>query len=109
MEQVKKNWLGWFVSSLIAFLTVILTTGLGNASRDNFELKAKIDSKLDKSEFTKHCDKNDADFNAIQDNQNLQLQKISETLQEMLKETSLRNEQQAKMSTDIEWIKRKIQ
>lgn len=102
METIKKNWLTWLISALIAFLTVILTASLANNSRDKYDLKIKVDSKLDKIEFNKHCEDNTIKFQKIEDSQTLYLQKSNELLNKLV-------EQNAKMSTDIEWIKRKIQ
>lgn len=102
METIKKNWLGWLISALIAFLTVILTASLANNSQDQFDLKVKVDSKVDKKEYEKHCDENRLDFQKIQDFQAIYLKENNEILNKLV-------EQNAKMSTDIEWIKRKIQ
>ena len=101
MEQVKKNWLGWMISALIAFLTVILTSGLGNASRNEYEQNLKIDSKVDRSEYVKHCDSNEKNFESINNTQKVYMDRQNELLQKIV-------EQQAKMSTDLEWIKTKI-
>lgn len=102
METIKKNWLSWLISALVAFLTVVLTASLANNSRDQYDLKVKVDAKVDKVEFNKHCDDNKTQFQKIEDSQTLYLQKSNELLNKLV-------EQNAKMSTDIEWIKRKIQ
>jgi len=102
METIKKNWLSWLISAMIAFLTVVLTASLANNTREQYDLRIRVDSKLDKIEFNKHCEDNSVQFQRIEDTQSLYLQKSNELLNKLV-------EQNAKMSTDIEWIKRKIQ
>ena len=102
METVKKNWLGWIVSLMISIFTVIISLSLTDKSKEAYDIKVDLKSKVDRSEFIKHCDKNDQDFSTIQNNQSIYLEKSNELLNKLV-------EQNAKMSTDIEWIKRKIQ
>mgnify|MGYP006967776838 FL=1 len=102
METVKKNWLGWIVSLMISVFTVIISLSLTDKSKEAYDIKVDLKNKVDRTEFIKHCDKNDQDFSTIQNNQNIYLEKSNELLNKLV-------EQNAKMSTDIEWIKRKIQ
>lgn len=102
METVKKNWLGWIISLMISIFTVIISLSLTDKSREAYDIKIDLKNKVDRVEFVKHCDSNYMDFKTIQNNQSVYLERSNELLNKLV-------EQNAKMGTDIEWIKKKIQ
>ena len=87
------------------FLTVILgcilTYSLANKSRDDYDLKQKIDSKVDRSDFIKHVEENNNIFKEFSSKQDIQLTKINEALQIII-------QQNAENRTDISWIKKEL-
>jgi len=84
------------------FLTVvlgcILTYSLANKSRDDYDLKIKIDSKVDKVDFQRHVEENNIIFKEFTKKQDEQLTRMNQNI-EILLQQSVENR------TDISWIK----
>jgi len=101
MEELKKNKLTLITMLLTVVLGCLLTYSLANKSRDDYDLKIKIDSKVDKVDFNKHIEENNTVFKSFSDKQDVQLTKINEALQIII-------QQNAENRTDISWIKKEL-
>lgn len=93
------------IGSILLMFLGLYTTGMINSRQD---MQRKIDSKVDRTEYERHCNENKEAFRVIQETQTEQLNKINSTLEKMFEQNATRNEQQGKMQTDIEWIKKKL-
>ena len=69
MEQVKKNWLGWLITFLVAFFTVLITNSFSEKSKDKYDLKEKVENievkKADRVELIRHQEYDDKRFEEI--------------------------------------------
>lgn len=93
------------IGSILLMFLGLYTTGMINSRQD---MQLKIDSKVDKFEYDRHCLENKEAFKLIQETQTEQLNKINTTLEKLFEQNATRNEQQGKMQTDLEWIKKKL-
>ena len=44
MDTIKKNWIGWLITFMIAVLTSIITLAMTNKSQEDYTLKNKVDN-----------------------------------------------------------------
>jgi hypothetical protein len=90
MEQIKKNWLGWVITFLIAFFTVILTNSFGEKSKDKYDLKEKVDNieikKADRIELIRHQDYDDKRFDEIRNDYQTGISDLKAEFRDMRKD-----------------------
>lgn len=105
MDTIKKNWIGWLITFMIAVLTSIITLAMTNKSQEDYTLKNKVDNleirKLDKQEFDNFVEKNRTEIKEILSKQDSRYEEMTKILQLIL-------QQGVQNSTDITWIKREI-
>ena len=105
MDTIKKNWIGWLITFMIAVLTSIITLAMTNKSQEDYALKNKVDNleikKLDKQEFDNFVEKNRTEIKEILSKQDSRYEEMTKILQLIL-------QQGVQNSTDITWIKREI-
>ena len=105
MDTIKKNWIGWLITFMIAVLTSIITLAMTNKSQEDYTLKNKVDNleikKLDKQEFDNFVEKNRTEIKEILSKQDCRYEEMTKILQLIL-------QQGVQNSTDITWIKREI-
>jgi hypothetical protein len=101
MEEFKRNKLTILTSLLAVVLGCLLTFALANKSRDDYDLRQKIDAKVDKIEFNKHVEENNTIFKEFTKKQDEQLTRMNQNI-EILLQQSVENR------TDISWIKREL-
>lgn len=105
MDTIKKNWIGWLITFMIAVLTSIITLAMTNRSQEDYTLKNKVDNleirKLDKQEFDNFVEKNRTEIKEILSKQDSRYEEMTKILQLIL-------QQGVQNSTDITWIKREI-
>ena len=105
MDTIKKNWIGWLITFMIAVLTSIITLAMTNKSQEDYVLKNKVDNleirKLDKQEFDNFVEKNRTEIKEILSKQDSRYEEMTKILQLIL-------QQGVQNSTDITWIKREI-
>ena len=105
MDTIKKNWIGWLITFMIAVLTSIITLAMTNRSQEDYTLKNKVDNleikKLDKQEFDNFVEKNRTEIKEILSKQDGRYEEMTKILQLIL-------QQGVQNSTDITWIKREI-
>lgn len=105
MDTIKKNWIGWLITFMIAVLTSIITLAMTNRSQEDYALKNKVDNleirKLDKQEFDNFVEKNRTEIKEILSKQDSRYEEMTKILQLIL-------QQGVQNSTDITWIKREI-
>ena len=105
MDTIKKNWIGWLITFMIAVLTSIITLAMTNRSQEDCALKNKVDNleirKLDKQEFDNFVEKNRTEIKEILSKQDSRYEEMTKILQLIL-------QQGVQNSTDITWIKREI-
>lgn len=105
MDTIKKNWIGWLITFMIAVLTSIITLAMTNRSQEDYALKNKVDNleirKLDKQEFDNFVEKNRTEIKEILSKQDCRYEEMTKILQLIL-------QQGVQNSTDITWIKREI-
>ena len=86
------------IGSVLLMFLGLYATGIAS---DRKEQREEISRKVNKTDFEKHCTENVILFEKMSNRQDEQLSKINETLSKML-------EQNAKISTDVDWIKKKV-
>lgn len=105
MDTIKKNWIGWLITFMIAVLTSIITLAMTNKSQEDYTIKNKVDNleirKLDKQEFDNFVEKNRTEIKEILSKQDSRYEEMTKILQLIL-------QQGVQNSTDITWIKREI-
>lgn len=101
METIKKNWIGWLITLLIAILTSIITLAMTNKSRDEYDYKNKVDmlesKKLDVSAFNEYSKQNDLEHKEIVKKQEDQYNDMNKTLQLLLR-------QETTNTVNINWL-----
>lgn len=100
-EEWKRNKITIISGLLFLVLGCFITYSLANKSRDDYDLKLKVDAKVDKVDFQKHVEDNVIMYQSFTDKQDQQLTKINDALQVIL-------QQSAENRTDISWIKREL-
>jgi predicted nuclease with TOPRIM domain len=93
------------IGSILLMFLGLYTTGMINNRQD---MQRKIDNKVDKQEYEKHCIENANSFKEIQENSTSQYNKLDDKLNTIIEQNSKKNEQQAVIINDIAWIKAKL-
>ena len=88
MDTIKKNWIGWLITFMIAVLTSIITLAMTNKSQEDYTLKNKVDNleirKLDKQEFDNFVEKNRTEIKEILSKQDSRYEEMTKILQLIL-------------------------
>ena len=101
VSSFQKNWGAQVRNLLIGIILAWLTYNWTTKDAEKKDLINKVESKLDIVEFKSHEKENERDFRQMGRSATETATETNLLLRQIL-------EQQAKTSTDIEWIKRRV-
>ena len=101
VSSFQKNWGSHIRDLIVGVVVAWMAFNWATKSNEKAELVKKVDEKLNIVEFQSHEKENDRDFRSLSRSASETATETNQLLRQIL-------EQQAKTSTDIEWIKRKV-
>ena len=101
VNSFQKNWGEHIRNLIIGLILAWLTFNWTQKFNEKNELINKVDAKLDIVDFKTHEKENDRAFRGMNTTASESTKETNQLLRQIL-------EQQAKTSTDIEWIKKRV-
>lgn len=101
ISSFQKNWSGIIRDLVVGIVVAWMAYNWATKNQEKTDLINKVDAKLDIIDFKSHEKENDRAFRGMITTASESTKEINQLLRQIL-------EQQAKTSTDIEWIKKRV-